>query len=55
MMVLMHFGDGTFKEIEVVSDEPEVAVGEAADWVNDNAWFQVEDENGNVLAEERLS
>ena len=53
--VLMHFGDGSFKEIEVSATDPDDAVREARDWVNDNAWFEVDDEQGNVLAEERLT
>ena len=52
--VLMHFGDGSFKEIEVPAEDPEEAVEEAKDWVNDNAWFEVQDSQGEVLAEEHL-
>jgi flavin-binding protein dodecin len=55
MVVQMHFGDGSFKEIEVESSEPDEAIQEARDWVSDNAWFEVMDEEGlKVLAEERL-
>ena len=53
--VLMQFGDGTFKAIEVTKADPEEAVEEAKDWVSDNAWFEIQDENGIVLAEERLT
>jgi hypothetical protein len=49
--VLMHFGDGSFKTIEVDSSEPEEAVEEAREWVADNAWFEVSDENDEVAAE----
>jgi hypothetical protein len=48
--VIMHFGDGSFKELEMTSDNPETAVQEAQDWVLSNAWFEVSDENGNMLA-----
>lgn len=55
MRVLMQFGDGSFKEIDVAENEdPEVAVEQAADWVADNSWFEVQDVNGDTLAEERL-
>ena len=54
--VLMQFGDGSSKEIEVEATDPEEAVEEAATWVKDNAWFEVYDESGlETLAEERLS
>lgn len=53
--VTMHFGDGTFKEIEVTSNDPEEAVSEAKDWVSDNAWFEIIDpETDETLAEEHL-
>jgi hypothetical protein len=56
MIVVMHFGDGSFKEIEVESLDPEKAVEEAKDWVLDNAWFEVtEPETDDVIAEVRLS
>lgn len=55
LTVVMHFGDGSFKDIEVTSDDPEDAVEEAKDWVKDNAWFEVRDEQTDeVLAEEKL-
>lgn len=50
MIVLMQFGDGSYKEIEVTSDDPETAVEEARDWVTDNAWFEVTDDQGEQLA-----
>lgn len=51
-IVHMHFGDGSFKEIEVGATEPDEACEEARDWVNDNAWFEVEDAStGEKLAE----
>lgn len=54
--VLMQFGDGTQKEIEVEATDPDDAVEEARDWVRDNAWFEVYNEDGSdVLAEEKLS
>jgi len=53
--VTMQFGDGTFKEIEVAATDPEEAVEEAKNWVSDNAWFEARDEQGDVLAEERLT
>lgn len=46
-IVTMQFGDGSFKEIEVTADDPDEAVEEARDWVRDNAWFEVEDEETN--------
>jgi flavin-binding protein dodecin len=53
--VIMQFGDGSSKEIEVSAEDPEEAVDEAATWVKDNAWFEVMDENGlETLAEETL-
>jgi hypothetical protein len=54
MIVTVHFGDGTFKLIEVVSDDPQKAVQEAKTFVLDNAWFEVEDESGQVLATENI-
>lgn len=58
MLVTMHFGDGSFKEIESDTDvtDPHEAVEQIKDWVLDNAWFEVMDEDGTtVLAEARLS
>lgn len=53
--VLMQFGDGTFHAIEVDATDPDEACEEARDWVNDNAWFEVEDPgSGKKLAEEPL-
>lgn len=53
--VTMNFGDGSFKEIEVEATDPEDAVEEAAQWVKDNAWFDVMDEQGqDTLAERPL-
>ena len=53
--VLMQFGDGTFHEIEVEATDPEDAVDEARTYVKDNAWFEVQDENGEgSLAETPL-
>lgn len=50
MIVTMHFGDGTFKLIDM-GDEyetPEDAVEAAREWVADNAWFEIdEDQNPN--------
>jgi len=51
----MQFGDGTFKLIDCASNDPEEAVQEARDWVADNAWFEVYDEAGEVVGEERLT
>ena len=54
--VVMQFGDGSSKEIEVEATDPDEAVEEAKDWVKDNAWFEVYDETGlETLAEERLT
>ena len=54
--VHMHFGDGTFKLIEVEATDPEEAVEEAREWVSDNAWFELDDpESGEQLAEVRLT
>ena len=51
MIVTMHFGDGSFKLLEMTSDDPQEAVEEAKNWVNDNAWFEVSDPNsGEKLA-----
>lgn len=51
-LVLMQFGDGSHKEIQVEATEPEAAVEEARDWVRDNAWFEVyDDEGGEQKAE----
>lgn len=55
MIVIMQFGDGSFKTVEVTSDDPETAVEEAKTWVSDNAWFEVSDEEGTVLAETNLN
>lgn len=54
--VVMQFGDGSSKEIEVEATEPDEAVEEAKQWVLDNAWFEVYAEDGLTnLAEERLT
>jgi flavin-binding protein dodecin len=53
--VLMHFGDGSFKTLEMSADNPQEAVEEAKTWVSDNAWFEVQGDQGEVLAEEHLS
>ena len=51
-LVLMQFGDGSHKEISVDAQDPEEACKEARDWVNDNAWFEVyDDDGGEQLAE----
>jgi hypothetical protein len=53
--VTMHFGDGTFKEIEMSATDPQEAVEEAKNWVSDNAWFEIKDpETDETLAEEHL-
>lgn len=53
--VLMQFGDGSFHGIEVEATDPDEACEEARDWVNSNAWFEVQDPNGNeTLAEEPM-
>lgn len=49
--VLMHFGDGSFHEIEVEADDPEEACEEARTYVNDNAFFRVEEQDGECRAE----
>ena len=54
MIVVMHFGDGTQKIINVDAVQPEVAVIEARDWVMDNAWFETYDISDQVVAETRL-
>lgn len=54
-IVIMHFGDGGFKDIEVEADDPDEAVEEARTWVGDNAWFEVQDEQGDVKASTSLS
>lgn len=54
MIVVMHFGDGTFKELEMTQEDPENAVREADDWVTSNAWFEVQDEQGQILARRNL-
>lgn len=53
--VLMQFGDGNFHAIEVDADEEQEALEEAREWVRDNAWFEVADEDGqNTSAELKL-
>lgn len=52
--VLMQFGDSTQKELEMNATDAETAVEEAKDWVSDNAWFEVQDSQGNVIAETRF-
>lgn len=55
-IVLMQFGDGTNHKIEVEADDPAEAVKEAREWVQDNAWFEVQDDDsGETLAETRLA
>lgn len=54
MIVQMHFGDGSSKLIEVTSDDPDTAVKEADDWVNDNVWFEVLDDQGQILATKNI-
>lgn len=49
MIVIMHFGDGNFTEIEVDLDPDETAedaLQKARDYVRDNSWFQIENEIG---------
>jgi hypothetical protein len=48
METTMHFGDGSFKTIIVPSEDPAEACQEAKDWVLDNAWFQVDTDDGTV-------
>jgi hypothetical protein len=55
MMVTMHFGDGSYKLIEVTSDDPDEAVREAREWVSDNAWFEALDDEDQVAAKVPLS
>jgi hypothetical protein len=50
--VLMQFGDGSFKEIEVEATEPDEACEEARTWVADNAWFECQDEEGERASDE---
>ena len=50
MIVTLHFGDGNNHQIEVTSDDPDEAVQEARDWVEDNAWFEALDEHDKVVA-----
>ena len=51
-IVLMQFGDGSHKEIQVEAEDPEKACEEARDWVNDNAWFEVYgNDGGEQIAE----
>lgn len=52
--VLLQFGDGSHKEIEVEADDPEEAVEEAKDWLRDGAWLEVQDEQGRNLASDNL-
>lgn len=54
-IVEMHFGDGSFHEIEVEATDLDEAVAEAQRWVKDNAFFQAHDEDGRVMAERSLS
>lgn len=55
MIVTMHFGDGTSKDIDVTATDPEKAVTEAKDWVKDNAWFEaMHDDGQNVAATENM-
>ena len=56
MIVLMQFGDGTHHEIQVDATDPEEACEEAQQWVKDNAWFEVyNDQGGEQIAERPLS
>jgi flavin-binding protein dodecin len=56
VIVTMHFGDGSFKELEMVATDPDEAVKEAKDWVTDNAWFEVTDpSNDEVVASVTLA
>jgi hypothetical protein len=50
MLVTMHFGDGSSKDIEVESDEYLIALEEAKEWVSDNAWFEVTNDSDEVVA-----
>lgn len=53
--VIMQFGDGSSKEIEVEASDPDEACEEARTWVKDNAWFEVMDSNGlEVEAEVKI-
>lgn len=45
MIVLLHFGDGSYKEIDMPDTEDVLEL--ARDWVLDNAWL--EDEDGNEV------
>lgn len=50
MKVIMHFGDGSYKDLDMTANDPDEAVKEAKTWVEDNAWYEVQDEQGEVLA-----
>ncbi len=52
--VTMHFGDGSFKEPDMPSEDPEEACEEAKNWVSDNAWFETTDEQGDKNFELKL-
>jgi hypothetical protein len=53
VIVLMHFGDGTFKEINMGDDVPaDTAADKASEWVRDNSWFQAVDSDGNDVGDE---
>lgn len=57
MKVILQFGDGTSKEIDMgdtYDKEPETAVEDAKEWILDNAWLEVQDEEGNNVAEIHL-
>jgi hypothetical protein len=47
----MQFGDGSYKEIEMEDeyDDPDEACEAARTWVNDNAWFEVQNEQGETV------
>lgn len=48
----MHFGDGSFKEIDMGDVSAEDAAERTAEWVRDNVWFQAVDENGDDVGDE---
>jgi hypothetical protein len=54
MIVQMHFGDGTSKDINMSEDDPEEAVKAARDWVEDNAWFEATGDDDETVAEARF-
>jgi hypothetical protein len=54
MDVLMQFGDGNHQVLPVEADDPGDAVQEAKDWVLSHAWFEVQDDQGQVLATTNL-